>query len=123
MNIFLPPEFYSTEFLDDVVYQNLLGGHSDGIVVHNFHTNGKARSAQLEDAIKSYRSIFSTVLSVESVDSRHTGGNTIVLATNKRRLDASSETLSWSLAGKMAQQQSRVNFDLIARATHKLWIS
>ena len=123
MNIFLPPEFYSTEFLDDVVYQNLLGGHSDGIVVHNFHTNGKARSAQLEDAIKSYRSIFSTVLSVESVDSRHTGGNTIVLATNKRRLDASSETLSWCLAGKMAQQQSRFNFDVIARATHKLWIS
>lgn len=119
----LPPEFYSTKFLDDVVYQNHLGGRPDGIVVHNFHTNGKARSSQLVDAIKNYRSIFSTTLTVESVDSRHTGGNTILLATNKRRLDASSETLSWRRAGMMAQQFSGVNFDVVARTTHKLWLS
>eukprot|EP00984_Skeletonema_dohrnii_P009850 scaffold3797_cov91-Skeletonema_dohrnii-CCMP3373.AAC.5 len=119
----LPKEFYSTEFLDNVVYQNYLGGRSDGMVVHNFHTNGKARSAQLADAIKSYRSVFSTTWTVESVDSRHTGGNTILLATNNRRLDASSETLSWRLAGMVAQQCSGVNFDVVARTTHKLWLS
>ena len=119
----LPPEFYSTEFLDNVVYQNHLGGRSDGIVVHNFHTSGKARSSQLADAIKSYRSIFSTTLTVESIDSRHTGGNTILLATNKRRLDASSETITWRLAGMMAQQYSGVNFDVVARTSHKLWLS
>jgi len=132
----LPKEFYSAEYLDNVVYQNYLDGRSDGMVVHNFHTNGKARSAQLADAIKSYRSVFSTTLTiksyrnvfsttltVESVDSRHTGGNTILLATNNRRLDASSETLSWRLAGMMAQQCSGVNFDVVARTTHKLWLS
>lgn len=119
----LPPEFYSPEFLDDVVYRNHLGGRPNGIVVHNFHTNGKARSFQLIDAIKSYRSIFSTTMTVESVDSRHTGGNTILLATNKRRLDASSETLSWRLAGMMARQFSGVHFDVIGRTTHKLWLS
>mmetsp|Transcript_18628 Transcript_18628/g.27307 ORF Transcript_18628/g.27307 Transcript_18628/m.27307 type:complete len:779 (-) Transcript_18628:240-2576(-) len=119
----LPPEFYSAEFLDSVVYRNHLGGHSSGIVIHNFHTGGKALGSQLADAIKNYRSVFSTTLTVESVDSRHTGGNTILLATNKRRLDASSETLSWRLAGVMAQQLSAVNFDVIARTTHKLWLS
>lgn len=119
----LPPGFYCTEFLSEVVYQNHLGGRQSGIVVHNFHTSGKARSSQLADAIKSYRSIFSTVLTVESIDSRHTGGNTILLASNNRRLDASSETLSWRLAGMMAQQRSGVNFDVVARSTHKLWLS
>jgi predicted O-methyltransferase YrrM len=119
----LPPEFYSTEFLQNVVLHNHLGGHSSGIVIHNFHTGGKALRSQLADAIKNYRDVFSTTLTVESIDSRHTGGNTILLATNKRRLDASSETLSWQLAGKMAQQHSGINFDVIARTTHKLWLS
>ena len=119
----LPPRFYCTEFLNEVVYQNHLGGRQGGIVVHNFHTSGKALSSQLADAIQSYRSIFSTVLTVESIDSRHTGGNTILLASNNRRLDASSETLSWRLAGMMAQQRSGVNFDVVARSTHKLWLS
>ncbi|KAL7458177.1 hypothetical protein ACHAWC_009738 [Mediolabrus comicus] len=119
----LPPEFYSTEFLQNVVLHNHLGGHSSGIVIHNFHTGGKALRSQLADAIKNYRDVFSTTLTVESIDSRHTGGNTILLATNKRRLDASSETLSWRLAGKMAQQHSGINFDVIARTTHKLWLS
>ncbi|KAL7491642.1 hypothetical protein ACHAWT_001871 [Skeletonema menzelii] len=119
----LPPEFYCTEFLSDVVDQNHLGGRPDGIVVHNFHTSGKSRSSQLADAIKNYRRIFSTVLTVESIDSRHTGGNTILLASNNRRLDASSETLSWRLAGMMTQQCSGVNFDVVARSNHKLWLS
>jgi len=120
----LPPDFYCTDFLSDVVYQNHLGGRSDGMVVHNFHTGGKARSSQLADAIKNYRRIFSTVLTVESIDSRHTGGNTILLASNNRRLDASSETLSWRLAGMMAQQRTAgVNFDVVARSNHKLWLS
>lgn len=119
----LPPEFCSTEFLRKVVLHNHLGGHSNGIVVHNFHAGGKALRSQLADAIKNYREVFSTTLTVESIDSRHTGGNTILLATNKRRIDASSETLSWRLAGKIAQQYSGINFDVIARTTHKLWLS
>ena len=119
----LPPEFYSTEFLQNVVLHNHLGGHSSGIVIHNFHTGGKALRSQLADAIKNYRDVFSTTLTIESIDSRHTGGNTILLATNNRRLDASSESLSWRLAGKMAQQYSGLNFDVIARTTHKLWLS
>ena len=119
----LPPEFYCTEFLSNVVYQNHLGGRSDGIVIHNFHTSGKARSSQLADAIKNYRRVFSTVFTVESIDSRHTGGNTILLASNNRRLDASSETLSWRLAGMMAQHCSGVNIDVVERSNHKLWLS
>ena len=119
----LPPEFYFTEFLSDVVYHNHLGCRQDGIVVHNFHTSGKERSLQLAEAIKNYRSVFSTVFTVESIDSRHTGGNTILMASNNRRLDASSETLSWRLAGMMAQQCSGVNFDVVARSNHKLWLS
>jgi spermidine synthase len=119
----LPPEFYSTSFLHNVVYINHLGGRPDGIVIHNFHTGGKALRSKLTDAILSYRGVFSTILTVESVDSRYTGGNTILLATNLRRLDATSETLSWRVAGKMAQQYSGVNFDVIARTNHKLWQS
>ena len=80
----LPPEFYSTEFLQNVVLQNHLGGHSSGIVIHNFHTGGKALRSQLADAIKNYRDVFSATFTVESIDSRHTGGNTILLATNKK---------------------------------------
>ena len=119
----LPPEFYSKGYLNHVVYQDFLGGLPDGIIVHNFHTGGKARASQLEDAIKNYRSVFSTTLAVESVGSRPTGGNTILLATNQRRLDASSETQSWYMAGMKAQERSGINFDVIARTTQNFWIS
>jgi spermidine synthase len=118
----LPKEFYSKAFLERM-YKTYLGAHPDGIVIHNFHTGGKARGAQLEDAIKGYRSVFSTTLAVESVGSYHTGGNTILLATNKIRLDASSETLSWYVAGRKAQERCGINFDILARTTNKLWLS
>ena len=119
----LPKEFYSKEFLDHV-FRNHLGGLPGGMVVHNFHTGGKALGSQLEDAVRHYRSAFSTTLAVVSIDSRHTGGNTIVLATNKRRLDASSETLSWyAAAGTKAQNRYGVGFDIFARSTQKLWLS
>ena len=116
----LPPDFYSKEYLERLCHHHL---GSNGIVVHNFHTGGRKRSSTLHDAIKAYRSVFATTLVVESLESRSTGGNAILLATNKRRLDATSETLSWNIASRKAQQRWGVNFDVIARTTNKLWFS
>lgn len=118
----LPKEFYARSFLEHI-QQNLLGGCPDGMVIHNFHTGGKKLAAQLQDAVKAYRSVFSTALAVESMDSRHTGGNTILLAMNKSRIDATSETLSWRQAGRKAQRRWGSGFDVVARTTHKLWFS
>ena len=118
----LPIEFYTKQYLEHI-QQNYLGGRESGIVIHNFHTGGKKRGAILEEAIKSYRSVFKTTYTVESLDSYPNGGNTILVCMNKRRLDASSETLSWYMAGRKAQQRWGINFDIFARATHKLWLT
>ena len=81
------------------------------------------RREQLEEAIKGYRIAFSTTMVVESLGSNPTGGNTVLLSTNNRRLDASSETLSWYQAGTNAQRRWGVEYDVGARATHKLWLT
>lgn len=117
-----PKDFYSEPFLEHV-HQNLLGGRTDGMIIHNFHSGGKVRRAQLEDAIQGYRSKFATTLGVESVSSNPTGGNTVLLSRNQRRLDASSETLSWQQAGRNAQRRWGTEFDVAVRSTHKLWLT
>eukprot|EP00984_Skeletonema_dohrnii_P017752 scaffold8149_cov130-Skeletonema_dohrnii-CCMP3373.AAC.2 len=58
----------------------------------------------------------------KSVGSRHTGGNTILLATNNQRLMHRPKHCRGDLP-EMAQQCSGVNFDVVARTTHKLWLS
>ena len=118
----LSSEFYTKEYIEKI-QQNYLGGQSSGIVVHNFHTGGKKRREILEEALKSYRSVFSTVFAVESIDSFPTGGNAILVAMNQRRLDASSETLSWYEAGQKANEHFGLDFDAAARSRHKLWLS
>ena len=118
----LPSEFYTEQYIK-TIQQNYLGGRSSGIVVHNFHTGGKKRRAILEEALKSYRGLFSTVFVVESLDSFPTGGNAILVAMNQRRFDASSETLSWHEAGQKANEYFELDFDIAARASHKLWLS
>ena len=117
----LPPEFFTQQYLRHM-QQNYLGDQSSGIVVHNFHTGGKLRGKILEDALKSYRRVFPCVFAVESIGSSRFGGNVIAVAINSRRLDASSETLTWYEAGKKAQQRN-VEFDIVARSTNKLWLS
>jgi len=118
----LPSEFYAKEYIEKI-QQNYLGGRSSGIVVHNAHTGGKKRKAILQEALKSYRSVFSTVFVVESIDSFPHGGNAIIVAMNRRRLDASSETLTWYAAGQKANEYFELEFDIAARSNHKLWLS
>ena len=118
----LPSEFYTKEYIEKI-QQNYLGGRSGGIVVHNFHTGGKKREKILQEALKSYRRVFSTVFVVESIDSFPTGGNAILVAMNQRRLDAPSETLSWYAAGRKTKEYFELDFDIAARSNHKLWLS
>jgi len=118
----LPSEFYTKEYIKKI-QQNYLGGRSSGIVVHNFHTGGKKRGAILQAALKSYRKVFATVFVVESIDSFPNGGNAVLVAMNRRRLDASSETLSWYGAARKANEYVELDFDVAARSNHKLWLS
>lgn len=118
----LPSEFYAKEYIEKI-QQNYLGGRSDGIVVHNFHTGGKKRKVVFENALKSYRRVFSTVFVVDSIDSFPTGGNAILVAMNQRRCDASSETLSWYAAGQKDNELFGLDFDVATRSSHKLWLS
>ena len=110
-----PEGFYSSEFVESV--------SKHAMVIHNLHTGGKIRSRILYDTIDSYRRVFKTVFVVEALGSRHTGGNAIVLAMNKRRLDATSEALSWREAGEKAQSHWDIDFDITARISNKLWLS
>lgn len=110
-----PAGFYSGSFLESV--------SKHAMVIHNLHTGGNVRSQILYHTIYSYRRVFQTVFVVAAWGSRHTGGNAIVLAMNKRRLDATSEALSWREAGKNAQARWNVDFDIPFRTSNRLWLS
>jgi len=112
----LPEGFYSTSFLEHV-RTNLLSNHDGrpGMVVHNFHTGNKKLQTQLEEATKSYQKVFPTTITVESTDSRPTGGNTILLATTVQ-LDQNQ----LQIAGDKARRRWGVNFDVSTRSTHAL---
>ena len=110
-----PEGFFSGGFLESI------SKHS--MVIHNLHTGGNVRSQILYGTIDSYRRVFKTVFVVAAWGSRHTGGNAIVLAMNKRRLDATSEALSWREAGERAKARWDVDFDIPARISNKLWLS
>ena len=75
----VPHEFYSTEFLLQL-RDNILA--PSGFVVHNFHSGGKKRGLQLEQAAAAYSSVFKTCWWVDSLDSKANAGNSILLGTN-----------------------------------------
>ena len=74
----LPPEFYSTDFLQRL-RDDALG--SEGVIVHNFHLGGDKHARQLEDAEVTYATSFKSCYRVHSLDSKPRAGNAILMAS------------------------------------------
>lgn len=122
----LPKDFYDKSFLEHIRDDLLVQPH--GIVIHNFHTGSKNLRIQLDEAILSYRSVFNTTLTLDSLDSRQNAGNTILLATSSDKLVSclSSEgengiwKKTWHTAALQGRHRWGIDFDVAVRATHNL---
>jgi hypothetical protein len=107
----VPHEFYSTEFLLHL-RDNILA--PSGFVVHNFHSGGKKRGLQLEQAAAAYSSVFKTCWWVDSLDSKANAGNAILLGTNSPLEDDAIDNL---LSDSALQVQGKygLRFDSLSR--------
>lgn len=106
-----PEAFYSTAFLEHM-RDNLLGPL--GAVVHNFHSGGKKRSCQIDEATVAYRNTFPVLGLVDSLDSRSNAGNSIFLAS-KMAVASDEATDRLNRAGWDAKKKWDTDFDVQAR--------
>jgi hypothetical protein len=83
-------------------------------VVHNFHSGGKKRGLQLEQAAAAYSSVFKTCWWVDSLDSKANAGNAILLGTNFPLEDDSIENLL-SESALQVQGKFGLRFDSLSR--------
>jgi hypothetical protein len=108
----VPHEFYSTKFLVRL-RDNILA--PSGFVVHNFHSGGKKRGLQLEQAAAAYSSVFKTCWWVDSLDSKANAGNAILLGTNLPLENDSSMDNLLSEVALQVQGKYGLRFDSLSR--------
>ena len=89
-----------------------------GIIVHNFHSGGKKRARQIEEATAMYSSVFPYCFWVDSLDSKPNAGNAILLASKLNFKDDGSMEQQDLLSNSalLAQKRWALPFDCIARA-------